>query len=273
MPTKNLKDGILKGLILRAVLSGDTSSRAIFTNIEYENYNSFLVALNRLTRYGYLSKIGKGRCNTKPFKYELTKKGVLHAHNPLLNLQHREQYIQKRAMEYMQDTEQFQNAVADYARAHFAGTGGAGGVTIVPEYDDGIPDKVEHTHGITTMFEPKAKSEWQIKADARYERRLPIVKEYDRKYLDERFFKLWRGIYPYLMKGKTFDKGVPGSVELLSISNPEIRQRKHTKGRLTAVQIYRSEFKIINGKKKDGKIVSIFIDGRGLRKPYEMRLA
>ena len=89
MQTKTLKDGILKGLILNAILNGDTSSRAIFTNIEYENYNSFLVALNRLTRYGYLSKIGKGRCNTKTFKYSLTKKGIKHAHNPFSNIKHR----------------------------------------------------------------------------------------------------------------------------------------------------------------------------------------
>ena len=275
MSGKSLQDGVLKGLILNAVLDEKHSSHTIYQSIEYENYNSFLVALNRLTRYGYLSKIGKGKCNSKPFKYSLTKKGVFHAHNPLLNLQHREQYIQKRAMEFMENTEQFQNAVAEYSRIHYGSGGSSGGAGgYVPPYDDmmGIED-TEHRHGIITKTEPKPLSEWQIKAKARYERRLPIVGEYKTEYLDERFFKLWKGIYPYLMKGKTFDKGVPGSVEFFSISNPEVTQRKHVKGRLTAEQIYLSEFRIDKVKMKDGKILSIVIDGRGLRKPYEMRLA
>lgn len=272
MSGKTLKDGVLKGLILNAVLDEKHSSHTIFQTIEYQNYNAFLVALNRLTRYGYLAKIGKGKCNSKPFKYSLTKKGVIHAQNPFLNIQHRENYINKRAIELMQDTEQFQNAVAEYSRIHYGSGGGAGGY--VPSYDDMMgTEDIEHTHGIITKTEPKPLSEWQIKAKARYERRLPIVGEYKTEYLDERFFKLWKGIYPYLMKGKTFDKGVLGSVEIFSISNPEVTQRKHVKGRLTAEQIYLSEFRIDKVKMKDGKIVSIVIDGRGLRKPYEMRLA
>ena len=279
MSAKTLKDGVLKGLILQAVLDDKTSSHTIYQAIDYQNYNAFLVALNRLTRYGYLSKIGTGRCkNTKPLKYSLTKKGVLHAHNPLLNIQHRENYIQKRAMEIRLDSDEAQHLIEQRAQV-LAGSiragsdGGDGG--IVPEYDDmmGGADAVEHRHGIITKTEPKPLSEWQIKAKARHERRLPIVEEYKTEYLDERFFKLWKGIYPYLMKGKTFDKGVPGSVEIFSISNPEVAQRKHTKGRLTAEQIYLSEFRIDKVKMKDGKILSIVIDGRGLRKPYEMRLA
>ncbi|MDA0524217.1 hypothetical protein [Methanococcoides alaskense] len=77
-----MKDCQLKGLILKSILTGNNTSRAIFESIPYENYQSFKVELVNLRKRGYIIKKGQ----KQPFHYQLTSpKGIEHAKNPNIN--------------------------------------------------------------------------------------------------------------------------------------------------------------------------------------------
>ena len=216
MSTKSLQDGVLKGQILVSVSDKKTSSRSIFNTIEYTNYNSFMSAMHRLTRYGYLHREGRGKCGKHPYTYSLTKKGVLHAQNPLLNLQHRNAFVQKLAMEFMENTEQFQQAVAEYARIHGAGTGGAGGFGGTMPTTNIVPERPK-PQSPTIKRNADGKPHWLKLQETRERRRNIAYRYYDEaRYLDERFFKVWGKtwtVYKFDVNKKT---GVIGHYEVLS---------------------------------------------------------
>ncbi|WP_157197250.1 hypothetical protein [Methanohalobium evestigatum] len=59
------------------------------------SYSSFRVALNYYVKKGYVNKIG---CS-KPYQYNLTKKGVKHAYNPFLHRNNFYSFVEKKANE------------------------------------------------------------------------------------------------------------------------------------------------------------------------------
>lgn len=80
-PPLGNNDCLIKGMILNALLDKQPlKSRDIFNSIPYDNYNSFRVILSRFCskKYRYIERIG----NTKPYFYQLTDAGKIHAQNP-----------------------------------------------------------------------------------------------------------------------------------------------------------------------------------------------
>lgn len=98
----------------------------------------------------------------------------------------------------------------------------------------------------------------QYKANA--ERRRMLVKKYKGYLLDANFFKEWGGLYPYWIKH--FGLFKPGSIEILSPSNDEIKLRDHSKGKVEDKDILRAELQF-HSIANDG----IWINGIGMVRP------
>jgi hypothetical protein len=80
MPNKIYHDCQLKGKILNAISHGQNTAKLIFTAVQYPHHiDSLYRELNFLRTYGYLKK-HKGAETS----YSLTKKGRIHAFNPTL---------------------------------------------------------------------------------------------------------------------------------------------------------------------------------------------
>jgi hypothetical protein len=109
---KNLKDCALKAMILRAVAAGgnNCTSRQIFDRIEYKNYNSLRVSVNRYVRQGYLRKHG----NKKPYYYSLTKKGFEHAKDPLILKKKRNFLYWRHVSQILGNEEEFVHGVLKF---------------------------------------------------------------------------------------------------------------------------------------------------------------
>lgn len=109
---KNLKDCQLKGAILQALAANgnNCTSRQIFNRIEYKNYNSLRVSINRYVKQGYLRKHG----NKKPFYYSLTKKGFEHAKDPLILKKKRNFLYWKHVSQMLENEEEFMHGVLKF---------------------------------------------------------------------------------------------------------------------------------------------------------------
>jgi len=113
---KTLKDCTLKAMVLRAVAAGgnNCTSRQIFNQIEYKNYNSLRVSINRYVRQGYLKKHG----DKKPFYYSLSKKGVEHAKDPLILKKKRHFLYWQHLTEILSKEDEFVKAMVMHIRHH-----------------------------------------------------------------------------------------------------------------------------------------------------------
>lgn len=113
---KNLKDCTLKAMVLRAVAAGgnNCTSRQIFDKIEYRNYNSLRVSINRYVKQGYLRKHG----NKKPYYYSLSKKGLLHAKDPLILKKKRHFLYWQHITEILSKEDEFVKAMVMHIRHH-----------------------------------------------------------------------------------------------------------------------------------------------------------
>jgi hypothetical protein len=111
---KKLHDCTLKGMVLRAVAAGgnNCTSRQIFDKIEYKNYNSLRVSINRYMRQGYLKKHG----DKKPYYYSLTKKGLLHAKDPLILKKRRHFLYWQHLTEILSKEDEFVKAMVMHIR-------------------------------------------------------------------------------------------------------------------------------------------------------------
>lgn len=109
---KTLQDCKLKGMVLRAVAAGgnNCTSRQIFNQIEYKNYNSLRVSINRYVRQGYLKKHG----HKKPFYYSLSKKGMEHAKDPLILKKKRNFLYWKHVSQILGNEEEFMHGVSKF---------------------------------------------------------------------------------------------------------------------------------------------------------------
>lgn len=106
---KIFKDCQLKGLILRSILDGNTTSPLIFQDIKYPHSytNSFFRELKFLKDSGYISR----RKVSGVSVYSLTKKGRGHALNPLIYKEHKNRYVTAVVSSMLMDNEKFRKAV------------------------------------------------------------------------------------------------------------------------------------------------------------------
>lgn len=113
---KTLKDCTLKAMVLKAVASGgnNCTSRQIFNKIEYGNYNSLRVSINRYVHQGYLKKHG----DKKPFYYSLSKKGMEHAKDPLILKKKRNFLYWRHVSEILANEEEFMHGVMKFIHYH-----------------------------------------------------------------------------------------------------------------------------------------------------------
>lgn len=111
---KKLQDCNLKSMVLEAVARGgnNCTSRQISDRIEYRNYNSLRASINRYVRQGYLIKHG----NKKPYYYSLTKKGLLHAKDPLILKKRRHFLYWQHISKILSDEKEFVHGAAMYIR-------------------------------------------------------------------------------------------------------------------------------------------------------------
>lgn len=111
---KRLDDCKLKEVILQAVADNHncTTSRQIYERIDYHNYNSFRVSLNQYVRRGYLKKEG----DKKPYHYSLTKKGYLHAKDPLVLKRERRIRYEKHITQILGTDKGFRQGVQMFIR-------------------------------------------------------------------------------------------------------------------------------------------------------------
>ncbi len=109
---KTHKDCALKALILRAVARNcnNATSRKIYNSIDYHNYNTFRVSLNRYVKQGYLRKCGDKR----PYNYSLTKKGFLHANDPLVLKKRREMRYWQHMSRILSNEKEFIHALSRF---------------------------------------------------------------------------------------------------------------------------------------------------------------
>ena len=123
----------------------------------------------------------------------------------------------------MQNTEQFQSAVAEYARIHY-GSGGSGGGSggYVPPYDNGILDKVE-SKVYDKRRDGSDKPHWLKIAETAKRRRI-LVDRYEGKYLDANFFKIWKHWVVYKINASP-KKGVREHYEILSNTQKAVANR------------------------------------------------
>ena len=113
---KTLQDCKLKAMVLRALASGgnNCTSRQISDKIGYENCNCLRVSLNRYVRQGYLRRHGE----KKPYYYSLTKKGLLHAKDPLILKKKRNFLYWKHVSEMLANEEEFMHGVLKFIQYH-----------------------------------------------------------------------------------------------------------------------------------------------------------
>jgi len=144
--TKLTPDNYLKGLILTAVERQCHTSAEIIEHVFktpyyydeedgsrtehwYNNERGIRSALTYLKNVGYLSLYDRDDAGniirieqTRPYNYYLTQLGQVHAQNPFIKKEHREQRISDEAYrlmkELLQDEPLFQEAVLEYARTH-----------------------------------------------------------------------------------------------------------------------------------------------------------
>lgn len=109
---KTLQDCKLKAMVLQAVAANgnNCTSRQISDKIGYKNYNSLRVSLNRYVRQGYLRKHGQ----TKPYYYSLTKKGLLHAKDPLILKKKRNFLYWRHVSQILGNEEEFMHGVMKF---------------------------------------------------------------------------------------------------------------------------------------------------------------
>ncbi|WP_407282357.1 hypothetical protein V7O59_14155 [Methanolobus sp. ZRKC1] len=278
---KTYRDCDLKGRILRQVqLCGSQSptARELFIAVQHHDFDSFLSSLHRLKKYGYLSTVPDSR----PYRYQLTRKGIEHAREPYIYKIRKQQHLQERIRSILEDDERFSEEVEKEVRTRLSeiqtGTREAPIVeTVTKEADDSalreeLESKDRTIHELQAQIQhlkihaanvpmkaatPKEKTPEQQQAEnERIDRRKRLVKFYSGKYLDSQFFEHWKEIYPYKIKFKVWHS--ENSVELMSSSNKE-HSRGHTLGKLPPMAIMDAKFHII---RVDDK--GITIRGRGL---------
>jgi len=143
--TKLTPDNYLKGLILTAVERQCHTSAEIIEHVFktpyyydeedgsrtehwYNNERGIRSALTYLKNVGYLSLYDRDDAGniirieqTRPYNYYLTQLGQVHAQNPFIKKEHREQRISDEAYrlmkELLQDEPLFQEAVLEYVHA------------------------------------------------------------------------------------------------------------------------------------------------------------
>ena len=144
--TKLTPDNYLKGLILRGVGLGNHSSAEIIEHVFktpyyyqeedgsrtehwYSNERGIRSALTYLKNVGYLSLYDRDEYGNimrieqkRPYLYYLTAMGTVHAENPFIKKQHREQRISDEAYRLMQklllDDPLFEEAVREFVRTN-----------------------------------------------------------------------------------------------------------------------------------------------------------
>lgn len=103
-------------MVLRAVAAcgNNCTSRQILNQINYKNYNSLRVSLNRYVRQGYLK-----RCDEKkPYFYSLTKKGFEHAKDPMILKKKRNFLYWKHVSQILANEEEFMHGVMKFIQHH-----------------------------------------------------------------------------------------------------------------------------------------------------------
>ncbi len=272
---KQYKDCQLKGQILATLLREDLSSREIQEIVQHPSNRSFWSELYALRRRGYLTTTS----TMKPYLYSLTKKGEIHAADPFIMKKHKQEYLQRRVSAILNNDESFKQALEIELEKHPSGT------TSTPASITSSPNANRNEETSQLIKELKAKDdevallqfqvqemrrqksdirqreslkrpspEEQKKEKARIEKRRKIATAYAsrNRLLDMEFFRVWGDLRPYRLKYMQLFK--PGSVEIMSRSNPE-HARGHTGGVLSPSEVIGAKL-FIKQYRNDGIIVS-----------------
>ena len=280
---KNFRDCDLKGLTLRQIhhfsmQSRNPTARELFDAVQHPDFDSFLSSMHRLRKYGYVSTVAGSR----PYRYQLTKKGIEHSRDPYKYKKAKQQSLQTRVRSILENDENFAAAVEDEVRARLKEI--ESGIreppvieSIIEKEADDSALKAElalknqriqeleaalqhlrlHKANVPTKAAPPEKSpEEQQKESERIKRRERLAMNYRGMLLDAAFFSAWGDMFPFRMRGMALFK--EGSVEILSKSNPEIR-RGHARQVLSPNQVLWARFHITKMNKN-----GISIGGQGL---------
>ena len=293
---KQLNDNVLKGMILRVILSGKHYSRDIYNNIDYSDKQSFYSEMNNLKRRGYVSKKG----DKKPFHYVLTKKGRIHAKDPFIIQRNKEKYIEDILMNddrFRAEVERIANKMSSHTHSVDRLEGQpeffeSGAETVpeeqVTEQNQEIEELKKKNEELKKQLKENleiiiylrnenralknpqsqttktTKTKLQIDKERRIKERKKLFNYYNNGgyNLDHQFFKCWKNNYPYRMK--KFGLFGKGSVEIISKSNQE-HGRGHVAEMLNPNQIHAARFHVIKATNK-----GITVIGRGMGKPKLM---
>lgn len=229
-----LRDCELKGLVLRSIRNGHQTSKSIYHDIDYNNWNSLLSEITQLKNRGYISKTEH---NGKLNQYELTKLGQEHAHDPMINKRWKRNRIKEIIKDHVEaillNNDKFKAAV-EKATEKLARQMDNGNV-VVTERRYKKPRKEQNTMTIRRQ---------DITKSPRIAKRQKLVVAYRNSYLDDKFFKSWGGIKPVKLVGTGLGK--PGSVEIISTSHNKEVKRNHVHFVFDAYYIILGEFYISN---------------------------
>ncbi|MCJ7624269.1 MAG: hypothetical protein MUO76_12265 [Anaerolineaceae bacterium] len=119
MAEKINADNEMKGYVLNLVASGVHTTQEIADFLITKGYAGSLGSVRSEITYlknsGYLTL---GRKQSRPFRYYLTKQGEIHAENPHIKREYREQRIRDEIDARFEDDERFKKAVEEWAEQH-----------------------------------------------------------------------------------------------------------------------------------------------------------
>ncbi|WP_319506926.1 hypothetical protein [uncultured Methanolobus sp.] len=245
-----------------------------------------------MRRRGYIIVTNDGR----PYEFALSRKGREHCRDPFVQKKRKQESLQHRVSAILNDDDRFKEALETELQNRMNGTpsilsGGHGGsvsapasslnenevIKVIRSKDEEISklqcqlqEMKRQAQGPTTPVSTgpqRQRTPEQVKEErllVRRRKKLATVYTSTNRFLDMNFFAKWDGNFPYRMKHSQWYK--PGSVEILSEKNPEVRARDHVTGKLPPDFILAHQFKITHFGKN-----SITVEGRGLREKCTMR--
>lgn len=278
---KGYKDGTLKYQILSYIFhNSGCTSQDLAEHIGHPNIKTLRSEVYYLRRYGGYISSDK---SSIPHRLTLTKLGIKGAQDPhsvQIKRQERQERVQAMVMSILEDDEKFAEAVEAEVKIRLkeidAGIRKRPIVeTVESPADSALKEKLQakdlriqelqaqvqhlklHKANVPTKVAPKEKTpEEQKQESERRLRREKLAMQYQRKYLDARFFSIWGDMLPYKMSHMQLYN--IGSIEIMSKNNPEIR-RGHTRRLLYPPEIIGAKFHIIKMSKN-----GILISGQGL---------
>lgn len=272
----------LKGQVLTSLLEQDRTVKEMHSIVQHPNFNAFKAEVSQLKRRGYLTVSEHKR----PKRYKLTKKGVEHASDPFITIRRRQESLQNRVSQILNDDEAFAEALRIEVEKHTGGSiasGGSGGAVSKPSASVNDEQVIKVIRGkddeiaklqmqlqqmkrqsqstaptISKIRQQRQQTPEQINEEnLRIKKRRKLAQMYHNRYLDADFFAKYGDLRPFKFKFKKWLS--PNSIEVMSKNNPEIKRGHAHKKPIPANVIPQCQFRIVGVDEK-----GITITGHGL---------